>query len=123
MKFESFLGYVNKLDFIRFLYKQFDNAFKKDEFRAQTPFALAYGIKGVYFSDLDDDINSSPLVLIQSKDLAELVAAKRLADYWADDEGYNAHAIHAKAAEIVKRYLIENGMSEDTYRHLEALNK
>jgi len=121
MKFEGMLGRVNKIEFIKFMYKQFDIAFKKDEFRAETPFAKAYGIKGVYFSDLDEDIPSSPLVLIQCSDLAELVAAKKLADYWADDEGYNTQTIEDKAKEISKSYLLENGMSEESYRFFQDL--
>jgi hypothetical protein len=106
-----------------FLYKQFDIAIKKDEFQPVTPFAKAYGVKGAYFSDLEEDINSSPLVIIQSKDLAELVAAKHLADYWADYEGYNPEAIRKKAKEISKTYLMENGMSEDDYNFFEELER
>jgi hypothetical protein len=122
MKFEGIFGHVNKLEFIKYLYKQIDVAFKKDEFKPSTPFARAYGIKGVYLSDLDDEILSSPLVVIQSSDLAELVAAKKLADYWADREGYNDQQIQIKAKEISKNYLIENGMSEETYKFFEELH-
>ena len=123
MKFDGILGYVNKLEFIKHLYKQIAVAFKKDEFGPSTPFARAYGIKGVYLSDLDDEILSSPLVIIQSSDLAELVAAKKLADSWADREGYNDRQIQVKAKEISKNYLIENGMSEETYELLQRLSE
>jgi len=121
MKFEGLLGYVNKIDFIKFLYQRFETAFRKDELRAETPFAQAYGIKGVYFKDLDDDIPSSPLVLIQSHDLVNLVAAKQLADVWADDERYNSQAIEQQAKKISKTYLMANGMSEETYAAFEEL--
>lgn len=122
MKFEGFFGHVNKLEFIKYLYKQIDVAFKKDEFGPSTPFARAYGIKGVYLSDLDDEILSSPLVVIQSSDLAELVAAKKLAEHWADREGYNNQQIQLKAKEISKNYLLENGMSEETYKFFQELH-
>lgn len=122
MKFEGILGHVNKLEFIKYLYKQIAVAFKKDEFGPSTPFARAYGIKGVYLSDLDDEISSSPLVVIQSSDLAELVAAKELADHWADREGYNDQHIRLKAKEISKNYLLEDGMSEETYNLLQELH-
>ena len=118
MKFEGLLGRVNKIDFVKYLYQQFDVAFRENEYRNETPFAKAYGVKGVYFSDLDEDIPSSPLVLIQSQDLAELVATKKLADHWADSEGYNDEAIQQLAQEISKTYLLENGMSVETYNHL-----
>lgn len=122
MKFEGLLGHVNKIEFIKYLYKQIDIAFKKDNFEPTTPFSRAYGIKGVYLSDLDEDIMASPLVIIQSKDLAELVAAKNLADYWADSEGYNKEEIQLKAKKIAKKYLIENGMSEETYKLFQELH-
>lgn len=115
MKFEGLLGFVNKIDFIKFLYKQFDISFQKDQFRPETSFCRAYGIKGTYLSDLDEDIPSSPLVLIQSQDLAELVAAKQLADYLVDSDDYTDAAIQKKAKEIARNYLIENGMTEETY--------
>lgn len=122
MKFEGIFGHVNKLEFIRYLYKQIAIAFKKDEFGPSTPFAQAYGIKGVYLSDLDDEISSSPLVVIQSSDLAELVAAKKLADKCADPECYNDQHIQLKAKEISKNYLLEDGMSEETYNLLQELH-
>lgn len=122
MKFEGIFGHVNKLEFIKYLYKQIAVAFKKDEFGPSTPFARAYGIKGVYLSDLDDEILSSPLVVIQSSDLAELVAAKKLADHWADREGYNDQHIQLKAQEISKNYLLGNGMSEETYNFFQKLH-
>lgn len=122
MKFEGIFGHVNKLEFIKYLYKQIAVAFKKDEFGLSTPFARAYGIKGVYLSDLDEEILSSPLVVIQSSDLAELVAAKKLADHWADREGYNDQHIQLKAKEISKNYLLGTGMSEDTYNFFQGLH-
>lgn len=122
MKFEGIFGHVNKLEFIRYLFKQIAIAFKKDEFGPSTPFAHAYGIKGVYLSDLDDEISSSPLVVIQSSDLAELVAAKKLADKWADPEGYNDQHIQLKAKEISKNYLLQNGMSIDTFNFFQNLH-
>lgn len=122
MKFEGIFGHVNKLEFIKYLYKQIAVAFKKDEFGPSTSFARAYGIKGVYLSDLDDEILSSPLVVIQSSDLAELVAAKKLADHWADIEGYNDQQIQLKAKEISKNYLLGNGMSEETYKFFQGLH-
>jgi len=121
MKFDGLLGHVNKIEFIKYLYQRINHEFQRDEYRPSTPFALAYGIKGVYLSDLDEDIMSSPLVVIQSKALAELVAAKQLADYWADKEEYNDEKIELRAKEISKKYLIEDGMSEEDFDFFQNL--
>jgi hypothetical protein len=123
MKFESTLGYVKKIEFLKFMFWKIDIAFKKDKLAAETPFAKAYGIKGIFFSDLDDEIPSSPLVIVQSKDLAVLVAAKQLADCLQAGERYTEMAIQERTEEIYKKYLIETGMSEEAYRSLSNILK
>ena len=119
MSFDGVFGYVSKVDFIKYLFVKIGAAFSKETWDPSNSFYKAYGIKGVYFSDLDKDINSAPLVVIQSYDLARLVASKQLAGTDINTE----KAVEKKAQEISRNYLLEIGMSEDTIRFFDNLSK
>ena len=123
MSFQGIFGYVSKVDFIKYLYAKFNHHFSKEEWDPTNIFNQVYGINGAYFSDLDEDINFSPLVLIQSHDLAKLVAIKKLAEQLIEDNDFNEENIASKTYEIKKSYMLAKGMTEEDIKFWEEFSK
>jgi hypothetical protein len=97
--------------------RKIDNAFSMESWHSNNIFNKVYGVNGVYYSDVDIEVNA-PLVIIQSSDLARFVAIKEIATYFDEDDNLNKDKIEKRRLKIAEEYLLKTGMSEDTIKTL-----
>jgi hypothetical protein len=91
-------------------------AFSMKSYDPDNTFNGVYGINGLYYSDIDEEV-SAPFVVIESADLARLVAIKqRASNYIEVDE------IEKLRIEVGKKYLRANGMDEKTIKFFDDLS-
>jgi len=113
MSLGELFGIPTTKDMLSIMRSKITEAFSSSPYDPDNAFYKAYGINGIYYSDLDNEF-TAPLVVIQSADLARFVAIKQIAEKYLNTDEYNEEEIEKLRIKIGENYLIENGMSPET---------
>lgn len=107
------VGLVNKNEFLNKMRRIIHSALSLDSYDNRNIFHKAYGINGLYYSDVDEAV-TAPIVIIKREDLTRLIATEKVLSYYQNyEEGVDIdEKIKKKQKEIEIGYLREKGMSQ-----------
>ena len=126
MSFLDSLGLTQKDELLNKMRQKIHNALSMGKgFLDDNPFYKAFGINGLFYSDIDNEV-TAPIVVIEREELTKLIAIKEIYENYGNleldenDLDYEELLNH-KCKEINKRYLLATGWSEEKIKSFDSM--